>query len=391
MVAGSRRAASDRRSWRGPSCFGGRPRLRRCWSGRGRCTRVYAPDVPRPGIGRSGAPAHPAGTGFSLGAPTPGGYRRAHGPTDRLASRRRRAPARPRGHRDPHRRAARPAGEPRRDRRSGAAQRGAGQPHRPPDDTEFLELYGTPGASLAGLSLLVVEGDSSGEPGTVDRRLDFAPTRGWAATASSWWATRPASRRITRSCRTWRSAMTGSRTAARRSRWRRPAAWGARARSLTGGEVVLDAVGLADTGATDAWFFGAPVVGPDDGFLAAGARRLVDGVDTDSAADWVIADDLLGPANTPTAATPFNAPPAADCGMPLTTQAGIAAAAGGECHRSRWPRHRLRPGRRPRSRHGDAWLAGPGNRARWDRHGAGRSGLHHTRGQLRGRSHRLDR
>jgi len=43
-----------------------------------------------------------------------------------------------------------------------------------PDDTEFLELFGTPGASLGGLSLLVVEGDSSGGPGTIDRRLDFA-------------------------------------------------------------------------------------------------------------------------------------------------------------------------------------------------------------------------
>ena len=200
--------------------------------------------------------------------------------------------------------------------------------HTGPDDTEFLELHGTPGASLAGLSLLVVEGDDWGEPGTVDRRLDFGadarlggngfflvgnPT-GLAthykvvpdlSIGTDWFEN-------------------GSQTVA----LTQTSSLGSESALLTSGEVVLDAVGLADSGFADAWFFGAPVVGPDDGFLAAGARRLVDGVDTDSAADWVIADDLLGPANTPTAATPFNAPPAADCGMPLTTQAGVAVTAG---------------------------------------------------------------
>ena len=196
-----------------------------------------------------------------------------------------------------------------------------------PDDTEFLELYGTPGASLAGLSLLVVEGDSGGVPGTVDRRLDFGadarlggngfflvgnPT-GLAthykvvpdlSIGNDWFEN-------------------GSQTLA----LAQTSSLGSEGVPLTGGESVLDAVGLADTGSTDAWFFGAPVVGPDDGFLAPGARRLVDGVDTDSAADWAIADDLLGPANTPTAATPFNAPPTADCGMPLATDAGSAVTA----------------------------------------------------------------
>ena len=197
--------------------------------------------------------------------------------------------------------------------------------HTGPDDTEFVELFGTPGTSLAGLSLLVVEGDSWGVPGTVDRRLDFAadarlggngfflvgnPT-GLAAhymvvpdvaIGSDWFEN-------------------GSQTLA----LAQTSGLGSEGVPLTGGEVVVDAVGIADAGATDAWFFGTPVVGPDDGFLAAGARRLVDGVDTDSATDWAIADDLLGPANTPTAATPFNAPPSADCGAAVSTDAGSAA------------------------------------------------------------------
>ncbi|HYN64298.1 MAG TPA: hypothetical protein VES36_06800, partial [Candidatus Limnocylindrales bacterium] len=96
---------------------------------------------------------------------------------------------------------------------------------------------------------------------------------------------------------------------------------------VTGDEPVLDTVGLTDAGASDAWFWSAPVVGPDDGFLPGGARRFTDGVDTDAVVDWVFADDQLGPTNTPTPATPYNAPPVADCGPGLTTDEGTTAAA----------------------------------------------------------------
>src|SRR3990170_1971400 len=41
------------------------------------------------------------------------------------------------------------------------------------DNTEYLELYGTPGLNISGLSLIVVEGDAGAGPGTIDRRLDF--------------------------------------------------------------------------------------------------------------------------------------------------------------------------------------------------------------------------
>ena len=47
--------------------------------------------------------------------------------------------------------------------------------HTGTDDTEFIELFGTPGTSLAGLSLIVVESDSGASQGSIDRRFDFKP------------------------------------------------------------------------------------------------------------------------------------------------------------------------------------------------------------------------
>ena len=46
--------------------------------------------------------------------------------------------------------------------------------HTGTDDTEFIELYGAPGTSLGGLSLIVVESDAF-DPGRIDRRFDFKP------------------------------------------------------------------------------------------------------------------------------------------------------------------------------------------------------------------------
>jgi FIMAH domain len=193
-----------------------------------------------------------------------------------------------------------------------------------PDDTEFAELYGTPGASLAGLSLLVVEGDSNTGPGTVDQRLDFGAGAhlggngfylvGNPAGLGTHYGVTP----DVSIGNDWFE--NGSQTIALVETAGAPAA-GA---TVTGSETVLDAVGFTDAGPTDAWFFSAPVVGPDDGFLPAGAHRASDGVDTDTAADWVLADYQLGPTNTPTAASPYDAPPTADCGAPVSTDAGTA-------------------------------------------------------------------
>ena len=69
---------------------------------------------------------------------------------------------------------------------------------------------------------------------------------------------------------------------------------------VTGTEVVLDAVALTDGGVDDSFFFDAPLIGPDGAFFPAGARRLADGVDTETPEDWVISDFNLGPDNTPT-------------------------------------------------------------------------------------------
>lgn len=176
-----------------------------------------------------------------------------------------------------------------------------------PDDTEFLELYGLPGASLSGLSLLVVEGDSSGAPGTVDRRIDFADDarlggNGFYLVGNP--AGLAAHYEVAPDLAIGDDSFeNGSQTLAVVS----TASVGA-GPSVTGDEAVLDSVALTDAGPTDAWFFGAPVVGPDDGFLPGGARRVTDGVDTDAIADWAFADDQLGAANTPTAATPILEP-----------------------------------------------------------------------------------
>ncbi len=168
--------------------------------------------------------------------------------------------------------------------------------HTGTDDTEYIELYGTPGTSLDGLSLIVVEGDASGL-GTIDRRLDFGPSDilgsngfylvGNPAGLAANYGVAPnvaiGNDYLENSSLTVALVETASITG----------------NSVSGSEVVRDAVALTDGGAGDAFFFGAPVIGPDGTFFPAGARRVTDGVDTDAAADWVLSDFDLGPANTP--------------------------------------------------------------------------------------------
>jgi hypothetical protein len=197
--------------------------------------------------------------------------------------------------------------------------------HTGVDTTEYVELFGVPGTSLAGISLVSVEGDSSTTPGTIDRRVDF-PTGSRLGGNGFYLVGNPvglaASYRVTPDL-SWGndSLENGSQTLALVS----TAGLGASGTVVTGGETVVDAVALTDGGATDQWFWSAPLVGPDDGFLPGGARRLADGVDTDAASDWVFADDLLGPTNTPTPSTPYNAPPVADCGTEVIADEGTAA------------------------------------------------------------------
>jgi predicted extracellular nuclease/2',3'-cyclic-nucleotide 2'-phosphodiesterase (5'-nucleotidase family) len=137
-------------------------------------------------------------------------------------------------------------------------------------DVEFIELSGEPGASLAGLSLIVVESDDERGPGAIDRRFDFGADAeigangrflvGNAAVASAFGVTPDASipdNFIENSAYTLALVETPS------------LAGGV----VTGGETVLDAVGVADPGGDNTFFFDAPVVGPDGTFLPAGAVR----------------------------------------------------------------------------------------------------------------------
>jgi hypothetical protein len=198
--------------------------------------------------------------------------------------------------------------------------------HTGADTTEFVELFGVPGTPLSGLSLVFVEGDGA-TAGTIDRRVDF-PAEARLGGNGFYLAGNPAGLsavyHVTPDLAPWTTDAleNGSQTVALVA----TAGLGAVGTVVTGAEDVRDAVGLTDAGPSDAWFWFAPVVGPDDGFLPAGARRLVDGADTDTAADWAFADDQLGPSNTPTPSTPYNAPPVADCGADVTTDEGVAAA-----------------------------------------------------------------
>jgi predicted extracellular nuclease/2',3'-cyclic-nucleotide 2'-phosphodiesterase (5'-nucleotidase family) len=170
--------------------------------------------------------------------------------------------------------------------------------HTGPDDTEFFELFGAPGASLAGLSLIGADSDV-GRGGEIDSRFDFAAgdvigDNGFflvgnpVGLAENYGVT--PDREIgadffENSSATYALVETASLAGD----------------AVTGDEVVLDAVAADDGEGDDVFFFDAPVLGPDGSFFPAGLRRVEDGVDTDTAADWAFADFALGDANTPTA------------------------------------------------------------------------------------------
>jgi hypothetical protein len=198
--------------------------------------------------------------------------------------------------------------------------------HTGTDTTEYLELFGIPGTPLTGMSLVAVEGDGA-LAGTIDRRVDF-PAGAHLGGNGFYLVGNPtglASNYHAVPDLAWGddALENGSQTLALVT----TAGLGGVGTMVTGSETVHDAVGLTDGGASDRWFWTAPVVGPDDGFLPGGVRRFTDGLDTDTIADWVFADDQLGPHNTPTPASPYNAPPTADCGPSLTTDEGTAVAA----------------------------------------------------------------
>jgi predicted extracellular nuclease len=184
--------------------------------------------------------------------------------------------------------------------------------HTGTDNTEYIELYGTPGAALDGQSLIVVEGDNGTGQGTIDRRIDFAAGDklgdngfflvGNPAGLGTNYGVTPdlaiGNDYLENSSLTVALVQTSSLS-------------GGVGTPITNSEAALDAVGLTDGGAGDLFYLGATVVGPDGSFFPAGARRVADGVDTNSVSDWAIADFNLGATNTPTAASGGEPPPPA--------------------------------------------------------------------------------
>jgi len=173
-------------------------------------------------------------------------------------------------------------------------------------DVEYIELYGEPGASLAGLSLIYVESNNGASLGVIDFRYDFALTDalglngfyliGTTSSLQSTYGVTPNANIATNSLENSSATIALVETASLRGG------------SVSGGEVVLDTVAITDA-TLSTFFFGAPVVGPDGTFFPAGVRRVTDGVDTDTTADWVISDFNLGPANTPIAGISSDLPP----------------------------------------------------------------------------------
>ena len=182
--------------------------------------------------------------------------------------------------------------------------------HTGTDNTEFVELFGAPGTSLAGLSLIAVESDAApGNTGGIDRRVDFGAADAVGANgffllgnpvglAANYGvapnATLP-NDAFENSSLTLALVQTASLSGT----------------TATGTELVLDAVGISDGGASDTFFFSAPVVGPDGTFFPAGVRRSADGVDTDTPADFALAVFNLGPGNTPSSGAGVVPPTAA--------------------------------------------------------------------------------
>lgn len=168
------------------------------------------------------------------------------------------------------------------------------------DDTEFIEIFGTPGTSLDGLSFIVVEGDLS-TVGSIDARIDFDSTNvigdngfflvGNPIGLGNNYGVTPnldiGNNFLENGSSTYALVETSSLSG----------------NSVTGSEVVIDTVALTTGDVEDTFFFNAPVLGPDGPFFPPGARRVTDGVDTDTVDDFVLSDFNLGPDNTPTAGT----------------------------------------------------------------------------------------
>jgi predicted extracellular nuclease/2',3'-cyclic-nucleotide 2'-phosphodiesterase (5'-nucleotidase family) len=139
-------------------------------------------------------------------------------------------------------------------------------------DAEFVEIFGTPGTSLGGISLIVVESDAGSSNGTIDFRLDFDSTVVFGSNGAFLVGTASVADAATYGVAPdleipTNSTENSSHTIALVET---SSIFGS---SVTGSEVVLDAVAITDGDVDDTFFFGARSVGPDGSFLPAGFVR----------------------------------------------------------------------------------------------------------------------
>ncbi len=167
-------------------------------------------------------------------------------------------------------------------------------------DSEYIELFGTPGASLDGLSFIAVESDTGGSKGTIDFRFDFGPDavlgdNGFLLLANQ---TAEQTYGVDANISIPQDALeNGSTTFALVE------TSSLQGDAITGNEVVIDSVASLDADG-DTPVLDAPAVGPDGPFLPAGVGRVEDGKDTDTAEDFEILSFSNDPEqNTPTAGT----------------------------------------------------------------------------------------
>ena len=164
----------------------------------------------------------------------------------------------------------------------------------PNDTDEFIELSGPPGMSLAGYSVIVIEGDAEQTPGRVERVWNLgSPTtysigpNGYFLMGTS--ATNP-------------DFLLGGQNVLENGTQTILLVQNAAVAigqdidtnddgiaDVTIGVAIKDAVAILDSpaGAGDFTYYGAPAVGPEGFSVVPGGVRCPDGFDTDTPADWV--------------------------------------------------------------------------------------------------------
>lgn len=166
-------------------------------------------------------------------------------------------------------------------------------------DQEFIEIYAPPGTPLGGLSVITVVAVPVAEqnfaPGTTVRRFDLPPEartnqRGFYLLANKFTEAGygvKADLLFDEESRLTNEPQTIALIPTQRAPEK-----GQLASDTVGDEDVYDAVALRDaTNENESiFYFGAPMIGPDQTYLAAGAARVRDGVDTNDISDWILAD-----------------------------------------------------------------------------------------------------